>query len=97
MLEKTLKENQPREQAGFRRGYSMTDHMHVVNQLKEKCRFVDYKKAFDSVPTQAVLTSLQGQEIEGTYIELLKELFTNSSMTVHLYKESNKTNIRRGV
>ena len=29
------------------------------------------------------------------YIELLKEIYTNSLMTVHLHKESNK--IRRGV
>ena len=37
-LEKTLDENHPREQAGFISGYSKTDHTHVVNQLKEKCR-----------------------------------------------------------
>ena len=46
-----------------------TDHIHVVNQLKEKCReyniplciaFINYKKAFDSVEqTLAVLTLLQ--------------------------------------
>ena len=53
-LEKTLDENQPREQAGFRSGYLTTDHIHIVNQLKEKCKefniplciaFVDYEKA----------------------------------------------------
>ena len=103
-LKKTL--DQTREQAGFRSGYSTTDHIHVVNQLKEKCReyniplciaFVDYEKAFDSVQIQAVLTSLQEQRIEDVYIELLKEVYTNSSITVHLHKESNKVNIRRGV
>ena len=31
------------------------------------------------------------------YIELLKDIYTNSSMTVHLHKECNKINIRRGV
>ena len=64
-LEKKLDENQPREQAGFRSKYSTTDHIHAINQLKEKCReyniplcvaFVDYEKAFDSVQTQAILT-----------------------------------------
>ena len=43
----------------------MTDHIHAINQLKEKCReynitlcvnFVDYETAFDSVQTQAILT-----------------------------------------
>ena len=63
-LEKKLDENQPREQA------SKTDHIHAINQLKETCReyniqlcvaFVDYEKAFDSVQTQAILTSLKEQ------------------------------------
>ena len=104
--EKTLGKNQPREQAGFKSGYSTTDHTHVVNQLKEKCReynipfciaFVDYEKAFGSVQTQAVLTSLQEHGIENVYIEFLKEIYTNSSIPVHLHKESNKINIARGV
>ena len=60
-----------------------TDHIHVVNKLMEKCReyniplciaFVDYEKAFDSVQTKAVLTSLQEQGIEDVYIELLEEI-----------------------
>ena len=62
-LEKILDENQPREKAGFRSRYSTTDHIYVVNQLKEECTeyniplciaFVNY-----SVQTQVVLTSRQ--------------------------------------
>ena len=69
--ENKLYENLPREQGGFRSKYSTTDHKHAINQLKEKCReynvplcvaFVDYEKAFDSVQTQAILTSLQEEE-----------------------------------
>ena len=80
-LEKKLDENQPREQAGFRSKYSTTDHIHAINQLKEKCReyniplcvaFVDYEKAFDSVQSHVILTSLQKQGIEDAYIEILK-------------------------
>ena len=37
--------------------------------------------------TQAVVTSLQEQGIADVYIELLKEIYANSSMTVHLHKE----------
>ena len=66
-LEKTLDENQPRKQAGFRSRFSTKDHIHVVNQLTEKCReyniplciaFVDYEKTFSSVQTQVILFSL---------------------------------------
>ena len=106
MLEKKLDENQPREQAGFRSKYSTTDHIHAINQLKEKCReyniplcvaFLDYEKAFDSVQTKAILTSLQEQGIEDVYIEILKDIYTDSSVTVHLHKESEKIRIKRGV
>ena len=105
-LEKKLDENQPREQAGFRSKYSTTDHIHAINQPKEQCReyniplcvaFVDYEKAFDSVQTQAILTSLQEQGIEDVYIEILKDIYTDSSVTVHLHKESEKIRIKRGV
>ncbi|MEG7522480.1 MAG: hypothetical protein M3H12_05195, partial [Chromatiales bacterium] len=44
-----------------------------------------------------VLTSHQEQVIEDMYVELMKDIYTNSSMTVHLHKESNKINIRRRV
>ena len=35
-LQKGLDEHQPLEQAGFRSGYSTTDHIHALNQVKEK-------------------------------------------------------------
>lgn len=106
MLEKTLDENQSRQQARFRSGYWTTDQIHFVNQLNEKCReynitfciaFVHCEKAFHSVQAQPVLTSLQEQGIEDECIELLKDIYTNRSMTVHPPKEGNKINIRRGV
>ena len=88
-LDTTLDKNKSREQAGFISRYSTTDHIHVVKQLKEKCReyniplciaFVNYEKSFDSEQTQQVLTSLQEQGIEDVYIELLKDIYTNSSI-----------------
>ena len=59
-----------RHDLGASRSYSTTDHIHAINQLKEKCReyniplwvaFVDYEKAFPSLQTQAILISLQEQ------------------------------------
>ena len=58
---------------------------------------MDYEKAFDSVQTQPILTSLQEQGIEDVYIEILKDIYTDSSVTVHLHKESEKIRIKRGV
>ena len=45
---------------------------------------------FDSVQILAVLVSLQEQGTEDVFIELLKDIYISSSMTVHLHKESNK-------
>ena len=82
-LVKKLYKNQPREQAGFRSKYSTTDHIHVINLLKENCSeyniplcvaFVDYEKAFDSVQTQEILTALQEQGIEEVYLDILKDI-----------------------
>ena len=77
-LEKILDDNQPREQAGFRG--SMTHHIHVINQLKEKCR------EFNRI-----------EGIEDAYIQLMKDIYTDSSVIVYLHKESEKMNIKRGV
>ena len=44
---------------------------------------------FDSVQILAVLISLQEQGTEDVFIELLKDIYINSSMTIHLHKESN--------
>ena len=106
-LEKKLDEHQPREQAVFRsKTLRQITYIHAINQLKEKCRdyniplcvaYVDYEKAFDSVQTQAILTSLQEQGIEDMYIEILKDIYTDSSVTVHLHKESEKIRIKIGV
>jgi hypothetical protein len=105
-LQKDLDENQPEEQAGFRSGYSTMDHIHVINQLREKCAeyqrplcmaLVDYEKAFDSIETSAVLTSLEQQNIEEVYINTLAGIYKNSYTTTKLHKESAHIPICKGV
>ena len=59
---------------------------------------MDYEKAFASVQTQAILTSLQEQGIEEVYIAILKYIHTdNSSVTADMHKVSEKTRIKRRV
>ncbi|KAK3790884.1 hypothetical protein RRG08_011097 [Elysia crispata] len=69
-MENTLDENQPRDQAGFRRGFSTTDHIFTLNQVIEKSNeynlplcvgFIDYEKAFDSVEHFAIFSTRCGK------------------------------------
>ena len=66
--ERTLDENQPRELAGFRKGYSTTDHLQALNQTTEtsnECNlplcisFIGYEKAFDTVEHFAIFEALR--------------------------------------
>ena len=95
-LTRVFDENQPIEQAGFRSGYSTIDHIHTVNQLKEKCTeyqkplclaFVDYEKAFDSVESSAILTSLEKQGIDKGYIDALAKIQNGASTVAMLRRE----------
>ncbi|KAK6734944.1 hypothetical protein RB195_018255 [Necator americanus] len=74
-ISRTLDEAQPQEQAGFRQGFSCLDYIQTVSRVIEVCReyrlplvltFVDYKKAFDSVEMNAVLSALVDQGVDAS-------------------------------
>jgi exonuclease III len=98
---------QPPEQAGFRKGFSTIDHIHTLRQVIQKTEeynrplclaFVDYEKAFDSIETWAVLQSLQRCQIDYRYIEVLRCLYENATMSVRLQDQSSKPiKLQRGV
>ena len=66
--------HQPREQAGFRSGFSTIDHIQAVTQLQEKdeyniplcVAFVDYEKAFDSIEFTPMIKALENQGVDPT-------------------------------
>ena len=99
VLTKELMKTQSLEQAGIRNRYSSTDHIHVVNQLK--CRYYNIPLCmgfiyyFNSVQTQAILTSLQEPGMK--CVELLKDSYNNSPMTVYLHNDRNKINTKRSI
>ncbi|KAK6744031.1 hypothetical protein RB195_010995 [Necator americanus] len=85
-IEKVLDEGQPCEQAEFRKGFSTIDHIHTVSKLIEVSRkykmplcltFIDLKKAFDSVETEAVVEALDNQGVPTQHIKVLRELYSN--------------------
>ncbi len=102
-----LDNQQPREQAGFRRGYSTMDHLHAINQLIEKTNeyqlnlclgFIDYEKAFDTVEHKDLFIALRKTGINENYICLLEDIYTNATSKIHLDKDISKTvKIERGV
>ncbi|CAH2083583.1 unnamed protein product [Euphydryas editha] len=49
-ITRVLDENQPIEQAGFRKNYSTTDHIHTIKQVLEK--YNEYQKPFPVLETK---------------------------------------------
>ncbi|GFO45798.1 retrovirus-related pol polyprotein from type-1 retrotransposable element r2 [Plakobranchus ocellatus] len=82
-MERILDENQPREQAGFRKNFSTTDHLQALNQLIEKCNeynlplclgFIDYEKAFDSVEYETIVQALRKVNINENYVTMIESI-----------------------
>ena len=105
-LSKVLDENQPREQAGFRKTYSTIDHIHVMTQLIEKIKeyggtlyicFIDFTKAFDSLEHDAIWKALIQQNLDTDYIELLYSIYSKSSTKIKLEREGPEFDIKKGV
>ena len=105
-MTRQLDEQQPREQAGFRSGFSTIDHLQVVNQVLERTReckiplcmiFVDYEKAFDSIEINAIANALIRQNIPKKYIRTLLNINTNCSTSIRLYHNDIVIPINRGV
>ena len=71
-------------QAGFRKGYSTSDHVfvlkHLIDIFKSKnkklfCCFVDYSKAFDSIWREALWHKLISNGIQGKVLNVIKSLY----------------------
>ena len=101
-----LDENQPREQAGFRKGYSTTDHLQTVNHIIEKTNeykipliiaLVDYTKAFDSVETEEVMSALEEQGVDSVYINVLRHIYDHATSFIRLHKDSEPFQLEKGV
>ena len=105
-ITKIMDENQPPEQAGFRKQYSTIDHLHTINQVIEKTQefnlstfiaFIDYKKAFDSVEHASLVESLEKIAIHPKYIRLIDKIYTNCYAKVKTEIEGETFQIKKGV
>jgi hypothetical protein len=101
-----LDANQPPNQAAFRKGFSTTDHLFVMNQLIEKCyefnqpfvcAFVDFTKAFDSVEHPYLLESLKDQGVPHKMLRILKKIYENSRARIKMEEYSRWFKVGRGI
>ena len=93
--ERTLDENEPRDQAGFQNGYSTADYLQALNQIIEKSNeynlplytgFIDYGKAFYTVEHFAIFEALRKTNINETYINILQNIYSQATARIHLDK-----------
>ena len=106
-MEIVLDENQPRDQAGFRKKFSTTDHIYTLNQVIEKTNeynlplcvgFIGYEKAFDSVKHFAIIEALRTININETYVQILENIYHHATARIHIDNlVSEEFKIKRGV
>ena len=102
----------PLEQKGCRRGsYGCKDQLLINKMIQENCyktkrnlstAWIDYRKAFDSVPHSWILKSLELYKISPVIINFLKHSMTQWKTTLYLSHangtaKSQKVSIRRGI
>ena len=79
------------EQAGFREGFSTTDHIFTLYSIIEfytnkkgrvYCAFVDYSKAFDLIERSSLWLKLLNNDINGKILNVIKSLYVNAKSCV---------------
>ena len=82
------------EQLGFREGNRTSDaHLILYNLIQDYCHkkgkkifacFVDFKKAFDSIPRELLFQKLQKIGVNGKFFNVLKTIYNNDNCCVRV-------------
>jgi len=84
------------EQAGFRANHSITDNILILKSMIDKylkkkkgnkllftC-FVDFQKAFDSIPRETLLSKINKVGVKGKFMSLLTSMYSNDESAVKI-------------
>ncbi len=83
-------------QAGFRKDFTITDNLFILRTLTEQARFqkkklytcfVDFKKAFDTVPRDLLWQVLEGLGINERILECLCSMYNQDQACLHHLEE----------
>ena len=96
------------EQLGFREGNRTSDsHIILYNLIQKYCQnnnqkiyscFVDFRKAFDSVPRDLLLKKLLERGVNGKFFNILKAMYSNDRCCVRIGdKISSEFSVNLGV
>ena len=78
-------------QSGFRRGFRTVDNVFILQTLLKQtrkkgqklyCCFVDFKKAFDSIPRQQLWEVLKSKGVTGSILHSLKSMYAQDTACV---------------
>ena len=89
-------QDEDRGQSGFRKNYRTSDNNFVLRSLIEKqkqarqkggsgklyCCFVDFKKAFDTVPRALLWQVLEDLGVQGRVLDIIKSMYAHDSAAV---------------
>ena len=101
-----LLQSQSVDQAAYRPGFSTEDHLLSVTLLLERCHewniefwmcLVDLEKALDTVEHEPLWKFLMDLGVHPAYVDLLKVLYKDQSVTVIAGCRSREFSLQRGV
>ncbi|XP_044766765.1 uncharacterized protein LOC123322810 [Coccinella septempunctata] len=94
------------EPAGFRTGYGVNDHLHILKVLIEKCVeynkplvlvFNYYEEAFDTIDRSAIFRALADCRVDGRYTDMIRNVYENATACIRLHEDTPNFKIGRGV
>jgi hypothetical protein len=90
-------------QAGFRKDHRTTDQLFILRTLVEQskakkkplyCCFVDFKKAFDTVPREKLWQVLAGLGVDGKFLKCLQSMYAKDTVCINHPTEGLSSSFR---